>query len=84
MYKILQDVLDYPEKSCKSCLRLSLDDDERDVVSGTRPLRKLRQRRLNPIAYTRRRRLVVARDDFIQTGGAKLLTTRANRLGHTI
>src|SRR5689334_19635854 len=67
-----------------SCLRLSLDDHERDVIGGARPLRKLRQRRLNPIAYPRSRRLDVARDDFIQARRAKLFTARALRLGHTI
>src|SRR5215212_4499866 len=79
-YRMYRIYLAAPEKSCKSCLRLSFDDHERDVIGGARPLCKFRQRRLNPIAYPRRRRLDVARYDFIQTRRAKLFTSRTHRL----
>src|SRR5678816_249611 len=67
-----------------SCLRLSLNDHERDVIGGARSLRKLRQRRLNPIAYPRSRRLDIARYDFVQARRAKLFTARALRFGDAI
>src|SRR6185503_20803782 len=68
----------------KSCLSLSFDNHERDVVRGARPLRKLRQRRLDAIAYAGRRRFDVSRHDLVQSRRAKLFTRRTNRFGNTI
>ena len=64
--------------------RLPLHDHERDVVGGARALRELRQRRLNSIANPGRRRIDIPRNNFIQPRRAKLLSTRTNRLSHTI
>ena len=81
---MLQDLHVNLEKSCKSCLSLPFDDHERDIIGGAGALRKLRQRRLNPIAYPRSRRLDVARYDFIQARRAKLFTRRTDRFRDTI
>src|ERR1041385_323314 len=65
-----------------SCL--AFDDDESNVVGSARSLRKLRQRRLDAIAYARGGGFDVARHDFVQTRRAKLFTRWTDSLRHPI